>query len=472
MSKNSLILIFNVLILINFPNGFDFSEHVRSHHRSNRFKLINQQKRTLQNELNLMSSKSESNLQRDYIAATLGKDVQLDCKMSGLVGDDEKIVWLKMPKGEVLTLNSNRVTSDSRISTKCSSNINPCWSLIITDVRESDTGFYVCQTNAMQNKYVYLDIMVAPKLLTQYPLERIDVNQSSHFTLTCEFYGKPEPLIKWFKYQHGVQKEIEKYRGSNKINLLIHKESPNEYECVADNSIPPTVSKKIYLNIQYPPQIKFLNNKLFQKKGERVIFDCKVNSNPKSEILWFKNDTRIVESSKYTTENLDDSYNRLYINNLTNSDFTDYYCLAVNLLGKASAKTELVELRTVSLTDPAKIFTTKISTSTELVKLSQTVNQQIDKTSMIVDELAEGTTTKNRIFKGTNDRSNKNSNKSKLLKNNQKQHVQNQFRNQQQHRYSTTKFLITENSSFSHRTSRELNIFLILLCTILFKILF
>ena len=64
-----------------------------------------------------------------------------------------------MPKGEVLALNSNRVSQDTRLSTKCATNITPCWSLIISDTRESDTGFYVCQTNSMQTKYVYLDIM-------------------------------------------------------------------------------------------------------------------------------------------------------------------------------------------------------------------------------------------------------------------------------------------------------------------------
>ena len=64
-----------------------------------------------------------------------------------------------MPKGEVLTLNSNRVTQDPRINSKCVKNMLPCWSLVITSTKESDSGFYVCQTNAMQTKYVYLDIM-------------------------------------------------------------------------------------------------------------------------------------------------------------------------------------------------------------------------------------------------------------------------------------------------------------------------
>jgi hypothetical protein len=129
----------------------------------------------------------------------------------------------------------------------------------------------------------------------------------------------------------------EKFRGSKTISFYIHKDSSSEYECVADNSIPPTVSKKIYLNIQCnfwqfitlfilmklikmfeiwtdAPQIKFLNSKVFQKKGERVIFDCNVNSNPLSKIYWYKNQTRIYESYKFNFENLDDSYHRLYIN--------------------------------------------------------------------------------------------------------------------------------------------------------------
>jgi hypothetical protein len=157
-----------------------------------------------------------------------------------------------MPKGEVLTLNGNSVSSDKRIQSKCvESNESPCWSLFIRDTRESDTGFYVCQTNTMQTKYIYLDIMVPPKLLTKYPIDRIDVNQTMNATLTCDFYGKPEPLIKWFKKNKaGQEKEIEKYRGLKTISPYIHKDTANEYECVADNSIPPTVSKKIILNIQ------------------------------------------------------------------------------------------------------------------------------------------------------------------------------------------------------------------------------
>ena len=194
-------------------------------------------------------------LQRDYVTTTAGKSVQLDCKMKDKsVSEDDKIVWLRMPKGEVLALNGNHVTADHRIRSKCMANMSPCWSLTIDEAHESDSGFYVCQTNAMRTKYVYLDVMVPPRLLTQYPVDRIDVNQSSNASLTCEVYGKPEPTVKWYKYQNGQAKEIDKYRGLKTLNIHIHKDSPSEFECVADNSIPPTISKKIFLNIQCKQQ--------------------------------------------------------------------------------------------------------------------------------------------------------------------------------------------------------------------------
>lgn len=51
--------------------------------------------------------------------------------------------------------------------------------------------------------------------MTQYPVDRIDVNQSTNFSIQCEFYGKPEPLVKWYKYSNGNQKEIGKDLNKN-----------------------------------------------------------------------------------------------------------------------------------------------------------------------------------------------------------------------------------------------------------------
>lgn len=60
--------------------------------------------------------------------------------------------------------------------------------------------------------------------------------------------------------------------------------------------------------------ITFLNGKLFQKLSEKVILDCRIDSNPKSEINWYKGESKLASSFKYHIENLDDSNSRLHIN--------------------------------------------------------------------------------------------------------------------------------------------------------------
>ena len=69
-----------------------------------------------------------------------------------------------MPKGEVLTLDSNRVIPDTRISSECHKHKIPCWMLHIDQTKETDSGYYVCQTNSMQTKYIYLDVLGIKKL--------------------------------------------------------------------------------------------------------------------------------------------------------------------------------------------------------------------------------------------------------------------------------------------------------------------
>lgn len=43
------------------------------------------------NQLNANDSSSASSVQRDYMAAVVGKDVQLDCRMKNLANDDDKV---------------------------------------------------------------------------------------------------------------------------------------------------------------------------------------------------------------------------------------------------------------------------------------------------------------------------------------------------------------------------------------------
>ena len=56
--------------------------------------------------------------------------------------------------------------------------------------------------------------------------------------------------------------------------------------------------------IKDAPTVKPLNNKVFQNRGERVIFDMYVYSNPKARIEWFKNETKLFESNNFNGKKL------------------------------------------------------------------------------------------------------------------------------------------------------------------------
>lgn len=45
---------------------------------------------------NQVSANDSSSVQRDYMAAVIGKDVQLDCRMKNLANDDDKVVFMNL----------------------------------------------------------------------------------------------------------------------------------------------------------------------------------------------------------------------------------------------------------------------------------------------------------------------------------------------------------------------------------------
>ena len=55
---------------------------------------IASKKRTVTSNNNNNNINNEYNLQREYVSAIIGKDVQLDCKMKNLAHDDDKVNYL------------------------------------------------------------------------------------------------------------------------------------------------------------------------------------------------------------------------------------------------------------------------------------------------------------------------------------------------------------------------------------------
>lgn len=86
------------------------------------------------------------------------------------------------------------------------------------------------------------------------PAGTIVVKEDSSVTLKCYAEGKPEPIVKWYrwkKYKHLVsEKEELNYVGNEVVIDSIKRNDANIYECIAKNSVPPATSRIFNIEVQ------------------------------------------------------------------------------------------------------------------------------------------------------------------------------------------------------------------------------
>jgi hypothetical protein len=128
--------------------------------------------------------------------------------------------------------------------------------------------------------------------------------------------------------------------------------------------------------------VNFLNDRVYQKKGHDVIFDCDVQSNPISKIYWFKNHSRIHESKKYRFEIMENNFYRLFIKNLTEDDFGTYHLRAVNIVGKSGSKLELIQLP-----DDPTTTTARTTLAFNRLSLVTSARDPMNKTQLILSKI-------------------------------------------------------------------------------------
>nr|XP_027239522.1 neurotrimin-like [Penaeus vannamei] len=120
------------------------------------------------------------------------------------------------------------------------------------------------------------------------------------------------------------------------------------YLCIASNGVPPSVSKRITLDVEcYPPQIHVPNQLVGVPTGDNVTIECFVEAFPKAISYWVRRDMMILNSGKYRAETNESTYRihmKLTIFNFSRDDNTTYKCVAKNSLGETEGDIKLNEI--------------------------------------------------------------------------------------------------------------------------------
>lgn len=309
-----------------------------------------------------------------------GREAVLTCTVRNL--GNNKVGWLRASDQTVLALQGRVVTHNARISVT-HDNFHT-WKIRISKLRESDKGCYMCQINTspMKKQIGCIDVQVPPDILNEDSSSDLAVPEGEDVTLTCKTTGNPKPRVIW-KREDGelllIKRagsrelvKVESYIGSSLKLVRLERRQMGAYLCIASNDVPPAVSKRISLSVQFAPMVRAPSQLLGTPLGSDVQLECHVEASPSPVSYWLKGarittsnnalslpsfspaDTSqsspemLLDGPKYGITEKRDGYKGtmlLVVRAFSIADVGTYHCVSTNSLGRAEGTLRLYEIK-------------------------------------------------------------------------------------------------------------------------------
>ncbi|XP_018561385.1 neurotrimin-like isoform X2 [Anoplophora glabripennis] len=286
----------------------------------------------------------------ENITVAAGRNVRFACSVKNL--GTYKVAWMHFEQSAILTVHNHVITRNPRISV--THDKHRTWFLHISNVQEEDKGRYMCQINTVTAKTQlgYLHVVVPPNIDDSLSSSDVIVREGSNETLTCKATGFPTPSVKWKRDDNSkitINKTLQvvEWEGEKLELTKISRLDMGAYLCIASNGIPPTVSKRIKISVDFPPMLWIPHQLVGAPLAYSVTLECFTEAHPSSLNYWTREDGQMIhESKKYHAENIigNPSYKthmRLTVNNIQQDDYGTYKCVAKNPRGETDGTIRL-----------------------------------------------------------------------------------------------------------------------------------
>ncbi|XP_066158694.1 neurotrimin-like isoform X2 [Euwallacea fornicatus] len=299
---------------------------------------------------NVVSEEPEFTDTIENITVAAGRNVKFACSVKNL--GSYKVAWMHFEQSAILTVHNHVITRNPRINV--SHDKHRTWFLHINNVQEEDRGRYMCQINTVTAKtqFGYLHVVVPPNIDDSLSSSDVIVREGANETLVCKATGSPEPTVKWkrddnIKITINKTMQVPDWDGEKLELTKISRLDMGAYLCIASNGVPPTVSKRIKVSVDFPPMLWIPHQLVGAPLAYSVTLECFTEAYPNSLNYWTREDGQMIhESKKYHAENIigNPSYKihmRLTINNIQNNDYGTYKCVAKNPRGETDGTIRL-----------------------------------------------------------------------------------------------------------------------------------
>ncbi|XP_032512948.2 lachesin-like [Danaus plexippus] len=290
------------------------------------------------------------------VTVAVGRDAALTCRVDNL--QSFKVAWLRVDTQTILTIAGHVITKNHRISVQHG---DGAWTLGLRDVSPTDGGRYMCQVNTepMMSQTHLLQVVVPPDIDDDVSSSEVIVKEADNAALRCVASGVPPPTVTWrredsrhFKIDNHTL--ISKHSGEW-LNLTgVERVTSGSYLCIATNGIPPSVSKRIQINVMFAPSVWAGRVAIRALAHSAATLSCTSEAFPTPNVYWMLNgEQRLVNGSKYKISKISRGYRHtltLQVSEMTRDDAGAYRCHVENNMGKAQAEMFLHLLTTTTTT--------------------------------------------------------------------------------------------------------------------------
>ncbi|KAG8201009.1 hypothetical protein JTE90_021471 [Oedothorax gibbosus] len=285
------------------------------------------------------------------VTVSAGREVSLPCVVDNL--GTFRVAWIHTDRYTLLTLQNRVITRNSRY--KVTHNSHRTWWLHIAEVQERDRGEYMCQINTspMKSQMGYIEVVVPPHIEEDETSSDTEVREGSDVNLRCVAKGSPDPETTWRREDQQEitigRKKVTSIKSTDLNITKVGRLQMGAYLCIASNGVQPSVSKRIVLNVNFPPMIWIPNQLVGAPVGTDVSLICNLESFPRSVTYWNREGgTIVLTNEKYNTDILNKGLYKvamhLTIKSLKPEDFGSYTCVAKNSLGETEGTIRLYEI--------------------------------------------------------------------------------------------------------------------------------
>ncbi|XP_056096164.1 opioid-binding protein/cell adhesion molecule isoform X1 [Rhinichthys klamathensis goyatoka] len=265
---------------------------------------------------------------KDNITVRQGDSAVLKCNVDNKVS---RVAWLN--RTTILFTGNEKWSLDPRVVLLNTAATE--YSIKILNVNLYDEGPYVCSilTNKKpESTKVHLIVQVPARIVNIST--DVSVNEGSNVSLVCLAIGRPEPTILWkFRSSKGNRIITE---GEYVEMTGITKDMSGSYDCITSNDISPPDVRTVQVTVNYPPVISRAQS-TGTAVGQKGVMWCEASAVPLADFHWYKGERRLLNGFNGVKIENKGKQSMLTFFNVSEEDYGNYTCVAMNTLGITNA---------------------------------------------------------------------------------------------------------------------------------------